>query len=209
MTSGKTTNTFPSSLVDPADQFLLILMIRFASFTANYALHGKLCELPVLESNIHLPLYTCSSSFSSFSFVTENYIKQIVLKSPVKLCELDPIQTVILKECLHVVLTPITNVVNLSLGGGLMQDALKVSQLTPVVKKMSMDPEDISSFRPISNLQSLSKTIERVASSQLIDYLIENKIYPNLQSAFRNGYGTETVLLRVQNDLLEAHDSGH
>ena len=64
-----------------------------------------------------------------------------------------------------------------------------------------MDPEDMSSFRPISNLQFISKTIERVASPQLIDYLTENKIYPNLQSAFRKGYSTETALLRVQNNL--------
>jgi hypothetical protein len=84
--------------------------------------------------------------------VKETYIKQIVLKSPTKFCELDPIQTVVLKQCLHVVLTPITNIVNLSLGGGSMPDALKVSQLAPVLKKISMDPEDMSSFRPISNL---------------------------------------------------------
>ena len=203
MTSGKRTNIFPSSLVDPADQFLTYFNDKIRN------LHSKLCELPVLEPNIYLPPCTCSSSFSSFLPVTATYIKQIVLKSPTKFCELDPIQTVVLKECLHVVLTPITNIVNLSLGGGSMPDALKVSQLAPVLKKISMDPEDMSSFRPISNLQFISKTIERVASPQLIDYLMENKIYPNLQSAFRKGYSTETALLLVQNDLLEALDSGH
>ena len=46
-----------------------------------------------------------------------------------------------------------------------------------------MDPEDMSSFHPISNLQFISKTIERFVSPQLVDHLMENKIYPNLQLA--------------------------
>jgi hypothetical protein len=94
------------------------------------------------------------------------------------------------------------NIVNLSLGGGSMLDALKVSQLAPVLKKISMDPEDMSSFLPVSNLQFISKTIERVTSPQLIDYLMENKI-SNLHSGHCSGqYSTETALLPVQNDLL-------
>ena len=95
--------------------------------------------------------------------------------SPTRFCELDPVQTVILKKCLHVLLTPITKIVNLSLGGGYMPDSLKVSQLAPVLKKVSMDPEDMSSFRPISNLQFISKIIERVVSPQLVDYLMKIK----------------------------------
>ena len=67
----------------------------------------------------------------------------------------------------------------------------------------------MSSFRPISNLQFISKIIERVVSPQLVDYLMENKTYPNLQSAFTKGYSTETALLRVHNDLSEAMTIDH
>lgn len=102
MTREKRSNIFPSSLADQTNQFLTY----FNDKTRN--LCNKLSELPALELNIYLPPYGCSSCFSSFSPVTETHIKQIVMKSPTKFCELDPIQTVILKECLHVLLAPIT-----------------------------------------------------------------------------------------------------
>ena len=65
MTSGKRTNIFPSSLVDPANQFLTYFNDKIRN------LHNKFCELPVLEPNIYLPPCTYSSSFSSFFPVTE------------------------------------------------------------------------------------------------------------------------------------------
>ena len=84
MTSGERTNIFPSSLVDPADQFLTYFNYKIPN------LCSKLCELPVLEPNIYLPPCTCSSSFSFFLPATETYIKHIVLKTPTKFCELVP-----------------------------------------------------------------------------------------------------------------------
>lgn len=74
----------------------------------------------------------------------------------------------ILKECLYVVLTPRANIINVSLSGGFIPKALKVSHLVPVLKKISIDTENMSSFRPLSNLWFISKTIERVVSTQLV-----------------------------------------
>ena len=61
-----------------------------------------------------------------------------------------------------------------------------------------MDYETFGNFRPVSNLSFLSKAIENVVASQLREYLQHNNLH-----------GTESALLRVQNDVFRSIDSGH
>jgi len=46
--------------------------------------------------------------------------------------------------------------------------AFKEAFITPTVKKAGLDPTDVSSYRPISNLRVLSKLLERLVVRQLI-----------------------------------------
>jgi len=54
----------------------------------------------------------------------------------------------------------------------------------------------------------LSKTLERLVAQQLIDYVSERKLLPELQSAYRANHSTETAVLRVLSDILGALDRG-
>ena len=63
-------------------------------------------------------------------------------------------------------------------------------------------------YRPISNLPFLGKIIERVVSNQLTKYITDNSLLASRQSAYRKDHSVETALLRVQDDLLPALDSG-
>jgi len=58
-------------------------------------------------------------------------------------------------------------------------------------------------------LSVLSKLLERLVSNQLLQYLKDNGLLPDLQSAYRVHYSTETVLLKVLSDILLALDSGN
>lgn len=78
--------------------------------------------------------------------------------------------------------------------------------MTPLIKKIGKDPEDLNNFRPISNLKFLSKVVERVAMVQLQDYMHDNDLYERVQSAYRKSHSTESALLRVHNDILRALD---
>ena len=57
------------------------------------------------------------------------------------------------------------------------------------------------------NLSFISKLVERVVCVQLVEHLKTNKLYEIFRSAYRQLHSTETALLRVQNDLVQAVDN--
>ena len=63
----------------------------------------------------------------------------------------------------------------------------------PQLKKPGLDPTNLSSYRPISNLSFLSKLVERVVTARFISHAEENKLFPDRQSSYRRGHSTETA----------------
>ena len=86
---------------------------------------------------------------------------------------------------------------------------MKTACVVPRLKKKSLDPDELSSYRPISNLPFLSKTLERVVAAELNTYLTDSNLFSSLQSAYRRHHSVETALLRVGNDFLVALDNGN
>ena len=79
--------------------------------------------------------------------------------------------------------------------------------MTPLIKKIILDAEILKNYRPVSNPSFLSKLFERIVCVQLVNHLDKNGLYEVFQSAYRQLHSTETALLRVQNDILQAVDS--
>src|SRR5882757_5198904 len=142
-----------------------------------------------------------------FTTATVEEITSAISKSSNASCILDPIPTHLLKSCLPALILPITNIVNLSLSEGIFPDAFKNAIVKPLYKKHSLPHEELSSYRPISNLNFISKIIERIIHTRICNHL---KTFPSLspfQSAYRPFHSTETALLRIQNDLLLSMDN--
>ena len=64
---------------------------------------------------------------------------QIVLESPSKSCMLDPIPTLLLKECTSELILFIAKIVNLSIESGEMPEAFKHAVITPLLKKKDLN----------------------------------------------------------------------
>ena len=109
--------------------------------------------------------------FSTFKPAFESEISKIFHNCPNKQCDSDPIPTWLLKECSELLVPTITNIVNLSLSSGNFHHTLKESVISPILKKPTLDKDELSNYRPISNLSLISKIIERVVKSRLSDHL--------------------------------------
>ena len=66
----------------------------------------------------------------------------------------------------------------------------------------------MKNYRPISNLSFMSKVVEKLIFEQLSVYLVENNLFPKLQSGFRRYHSTESAVLRVLSDIYSAVDRG-
>ena len=87
-----------------------------------------------------------------------------------------------------------------------MPGDLKEGALSPLLKKLLLDPEILKHFRPITNLPYLSKLLEKTVDIQIVTHCIENELDEIYQSAYKQFYSTETALLRVDNDFMCALD---
>jgi len=82
--------------------------------------------------------------------------------------------------------------------------SLKKSSVTPLLKKSSLDKENLSNYRPISNSSFISKILERVIMSRLTEHLTDNQLLNSSQSAYRKLHSMETVLLSLHDHLINA-----
>ena len=144
-----------------------------------------------------------------FAPITPAEVVELILSLPDKQSLSDPLPTSLLKTNAEVLAPFLTHLFNWSLSHGIVPSTMKAAYITPILKKADMDSADPKSYRPISNLSVISKLLERLIAKQLVRYLKDNNLLPDLQSAYKPHHSTETAVLKVLADILLAVDSGN
>ena len=151
-------------------------------------------------------LTTSSTKFSTFTEMKLDDIRELAATVFSKSCVLDPLPSSIIKQCTDLLLPTITNIINPSLREGCMPTCLKSAVLSPLLKNPDVHFLQFKNFRPLSNLKALSKGIEKSVALQLNNYLMNNNLHENFQLAYKVHHSTETVMVKVQDDILHAID---
>jgi len=121
----------------------------------------------------------------------------------------DGICSKILKAIVNEIAEPLAHIINLSLQYGIVPKQAKVAKIIPVYK--SGDKNDILNYRPISILPTLSKVLERVVYTRLVDYLNKQNILESSQYGFRKNKSTSMAILDLVekiNDAFERKEAG-
>ena len=144
----------------------------------------------------------------NLSHVTDAEVRRLVLSAPCKSSDLDPLPTGLVKDCIDVLVTPIVSIVNLSLSEGCFPTHFKSALVSPLLKKPTLNRDDMKNYRPVSNLSFLSKILEKVVASRLNSHINSSHTSNDYQSAYRKFHSTETTLLKIHNDILSSMDDG-
>ena len=91
-----------------------------------------------------------------------------------------PVATRHVKEAVDVLAPFCTELFNRSLTTGSVPSSFKAAYVTPLLKKVGLDPADVSSYRPISDLSMMWKLLERLVAKQLVGYLTASGLLPRL-----------------------------
>ena len=139
----------------------------------------------------------------SFQCVSEATVRKVVKSLPSDKATAGEIPINVLKNCENCFFD-LTNCINEAIKNNKFPNSLKLSDITPVFKKL--DPSDKANYRPVSVLPLLSKVFEKIIYDQLYEYL-ENFL-SELLCGFRKAHSTQHALFRLIQKWQAELDSG-
>lgn len=112
----------------------------------------------------------------------------------------DEISSTVLKNIMHSIVSPLSELINRSLSEGQFPDLLKIAKVVPLHKSNSK--QEVSNYRPISVLSCISKVYEKIIHKRLYKYLELNNILDPLQFGFKPKNSTIHAITKLTQDIL-------
>ena len=171
----------------------------FADFFVN--------KIETIQNNLqHYPIYQptqrdISQKLSNFEMLNQQEVFKLVMKMQTKSCEADVLPTRIIKDNILDFLPTLTDIVNLSLQEGTFIPEWRKAIIRPLIKKINGTLE-LKNYRPVSNLQFISKLVECAMLQQLNSHCEKYHLNPSYQSAYRANHSCETAVLKLTDDIL-------
>ena len=171
----------------------------FVDKIAKIRQNMKLCSSPSFQTAPD------DCTMTEFEPATLEEISEIIKETGVKSSPTDLLPQQLYKENIEELIPLIHKLVNLSLVSGNFE-GVKLADIVPLLKDESLNPNELKNYRPVSNLSFIGKIIERVVLKRLNDHLTKNDLHCPEQFAYKKHHSTETLLIKITNDLMIAAD---
>ena len=112
----------------------------------------------------------------------------------------------LLKPLAETIAFPMTTIINDCIRKCIFPEQWKVAKVCPIPKVHN--PSQSKDYHPISILPIFSKILERVTMKQLCLFLEDQLVFSKSQSGFRKNHSTNTLLIKMRDDILNAQDRG-
>ena len=116
----------------------------------------------------------------------------------------DKISLKVIKDCLPVILKPLTSIINASITSQVYPSLWKKAEIVPIPKASNIDHQQAENNRPISLLPILSKVCKKVVVNQFMPYFLSHNRLTANQSGNKQWHSTETALMKLTDVILKA-----
>jgi hypothetical protein len=178
---------------------------------------AETAEMLALQNNLNIYISTelepqnrrselFSTELFKFTPVTYTEVQRIITTMPSnKSPGPDKISMRIIKDCLPVILGPLTDIINNSFTTSAFPESWKIAEMIPLLKEG--DHEVAANNRPLSILKVLSKICEKVALNQFSGILNRTDRLSSQQSGNKKYHSTETLSILVNDFLIKSMDN--
>lgn len=155
-------------------------------------------DIFLLDDNTY-PVHLTSFS-TNISEVT-NTINSMKNKTS---CGIDGLNILTIKENVDSFAPVLCNIFKASLMHGIVPEIFKTALVIPVFK--TGDETEVSSYRPISLINSVAKVFEAIIKNKLLSYFEERSLFSINQYGFLPGRGTDLAINNHISQITSEHD---
>lgn len=107
----------------------------------------------------------------------------------------------LLKDLKYPLSSPLATIINKSISEGKFPDIMKIARINPIFK--AKDKTELSNYRPISILPTISKVFEKIIFKRLYSFFEKYSILSENQFGFRPKHSTIDAIIQFTNQIQE------
>ena len=142
-----------------------------------------------------------------FDWIREDEVHKSINSLKNKNCPVNCVPVRVYKFVSNIISPILCKIFNKCVTLGIFPDVLKIARVVPIYK--GGDELQLTNYRPISVLPTLSKVFEKIVHSKLVNYLNLNRVIFDGQYGFRSNRSTADAFVDLSSYIYTELDKGH